>query len=424
MEKTKPRIVVLGSNFAGLTTARLLRKEIKEHAEITVIDRKAYLLFVPNIPETVMDNKNPQYEMHLQFMRFYKEDHTHFIKANVNSVDPESQTVEFTPNERPGQATEKIHYDYLIIAVGCRLAYDHIEGFAEHGFTISDSFNGNRFRHYLWDGQYKGGPIAIGSAHFEQGSVGRPAWLPTLQAACEGPVMEMAMLLANWLKEHRHQKDASLIRMFTPGSVLGEDAGITLAEQFAHLAESMGETIMKDTEDIKRITADGIEFTNGKSLDAEIKIVLPNWEAHHFIKELPIADDKGFVITDKYMRNPTYHNIFAVGDCAALTVPKLGAIGDAQARVVAKQIAADLGVIDQKECSEWSPMVICWGTMGNHKAFYLHSNLFYGGDIGYLKMGHLYYMMKMSFKVMYYDTGGTPPPWGLPIAEWVGDKLS
>lgn len=70
MKKTKPRIVVLGSNFAGLTTARLLRKEIKEHAEITVIDRKAYLLFVPNIPETVMDNKDPQYEMHLQFMRF------------------------------------------------------------------------------------------------------------------------------------------------------------------------------------------------------------------------------------------------------------------------------------------------------------------------------------------------------------------
>ena len=423
MEKRKPQIVVLGSNFAGLTTARLLRKEIKDNADITVIDRKSYLLFVPNIPETVMSNRNPQYDMHMEFLRFYKEDHTHFIKANVNEIDPESQTVTFTPNERPGQTGEKIRYDYLIIAVGCRLAYDHIEGFAEYGSAVSDSFNGNKLRHYLWDGAYKGGPIAIGSALFEQGDTDRPAWLPTLKAACEGPVMEMAMLLGNWQKEHRHQKDASLIHMFTPGEILGEDAGTVLADQFAKLAEGMGETILYDTDNIKRITADGIEFTNGKSMEAEIKLVLPNWEAHAFLKSLPIVDNKGFVITDTYMRNPKYKNIFAVGDCAALSVPKLGAIGDAQARVVAKQIAADLGIIEQSECKQWEPMVICWGTMGDHKAFYLHSNLFYGGDVGYLKMGYMYYMMKMSFRMMYYDTGGTPPPWGLPLAEWVGDKI-
>lgn len=423
MDKSKPQIVVLGSNFAGLTTARLLRKEIGDKADITVIDKKSYLLFVPNIPETVMSNRDPQEEMHMQFMHFYKHDHTCFIKACVKAIDPESQTVTFTPNERPGQATETLRYDYLVIAMGCRLAYDKIEGFAEYGSTVSDSFYGERLRKYLWEGGYKGGPIAIGSAFFDQGTTKRPAWLPTLKAACEGPVMEMAMLLGNWQKEHRHQKDCSLIRMFTPGDILGEDAGAELAAEFAKKAEGMGESIMYNVGDVKRITADGIEFTNGQSMEAEIKLVFPNWEAHSLFKDMTIADDKGFIVTDSYMRNPVYSNIFAVGDCAALTVPKLGAIGDAQARVVVKQIAADLGLIAQSECPAWEPMVICWGTMGDHKAFYLHSNLFYGGDIGYLKMGHLYYMMKMSFKTMYYDTGGTPPPWGLPLAEWIGDSI-
>lgn len=424
MNTTKPHVVVLGSNFGGLTTARFLRKELHDKVDITVIDKKSYLLFVPNIPETVMNNRNPQDDMHMQFMRFYESDHTNFIQACIKEIDPETQTIEFMPNVRPGEANEKIHYDYLVIALGCRLAYDEIEGFAEYGTTVSDCFYGNRFRHYIWDGHYKGGPIAIGSARFKQGTTDRPSWLPTLLAACEGPVMEMAMLLANWLHKHTDQKNASNIKMFTPGEILGEDAGIVLAERFAQLAESMGESITKNTQDVKRITKDGIEFANGTSMEAEIKMVFPNWSTHSFLKTLPIVDNEGFVVTDKTMRNPKYHNIFAVGDCAAITVPKLGAIGDAEARVVVHQICADLGVDAKKIPAELDPVVICWGTMGSDKAFYLHSNLFYGGDIGYLKIGHLYYMMKMSFKSMYFETGGTPPPWGLPFAEMIGDKFS
>lgn len=417
----RPQIVVLGSNFAGLTTARFLHSELRDAADITVIDKKSYLLFVPNIPETIMKDEDPQMSMHLDVLKFYKEDGTRFIQAYVKRIDPETQTVEFAPDVRPGSPTEKISYDYLIVALGCKLDYAAIPGFAEYGLTVSDPFYANKLRRYLFDGGYKGGPIAIGSARFHQGTVGRPEWLPTLLAACEGPVMEMAMLLGTYLKTNLGRKDMTGVRMFTPGEVLGDDAGKKLAAEFAQLAESYGETITYNTQDIKQITADGVEFANGTSMDAEIKIVFPDWVPHDFLQGMPFCDERGFVITDKTMRNPKYRNILAVGDCAAITVPKLGAIGDAQARVVVRSIADDLGL----ECSmpqEYSPMVICWGTMGHHKAFYLHTNEFFGGDTGYLKMGHLYYLMKMSFKEMYYTTGGKTPGWGIPIAELVGDN--
>jgi len=74
---------------------------------------------------------------------------------------------------------------------------------------------------------------------------------------------------------------------------------------------------VNNTEDIKHLTADGIELTNGKSLEAEIKLVLPDWQPHSFMKDLPIVDEEGFVITDLTMRNPDYPQIFAVGDAAA-----------------------------------------------------------------------------------------------------------
>lgn len=419
----KPRIVVLGSNFAGMTTARFLAKELKGKAEITVIDKKSYLLFVPNIPETVMKNRNPQIDMHLQCLPFYEGDKTNFIQARVTAIDPETKTVEYTPDVRPGSPSEKISYDYLVIALGCRLAYDDIEGFAEYGSTVSDCFYGNRLRRYLFEGGYKGGPIVIGSARFHQGTTDRPDWLKTLSAACEGPVMEMSMLLGTYLKSHLHHKDMSGITMFTPGDVLGEDAGAALAGEFATLAKSYGMKFIYNTQDVKRITAEGVEFVSGEQAEGEIKIVFPDWKTHKFLQDMPFSDDMGFIVTDKTMRNPRYPEIFAVGDCAAITVPKLGAIGDAEARVCVRNIAEDLGVKGVSFPAELEPMVICWGTMGQHKAFYLHTNEFYGGKVGYLKMGHLYYMMKMAFKTMYYETGGTPPAWGLPMAELVGDML-
>lgn len=419
----KPHIVVLGSNFAGLTTARFLRSKLKDKVDITVIDKKSYLLFVPNIPETIMKNRNPQLDMHLNVLPFFEKDHTRFIQAYVNAIDPDKQTVNFSPDVRPGSPTESIHYDYLVIALGCKLAYDDIPGFAEYGTTVSDCFYANKLRDYIFNGGYKGGPILIGSARFHQGTTDRPAWLKTLIAACEGPVMEMAMLLGNYLKTNLHRKDMSGVTMFTPGEVLGDDAGKPLAERFAKLAESYGEKIIYNTYDIKQITAEGIEFANGTQAEAEIKLVLPDWKTHKFLQNMPFSDDQGFIITDTTMRNPKYPNILAVGDCAALTVPKLGAIGDAEARVAVHTIGKDIGVDVDGFDSEFKPMVICWGTMGHHKAFYLHTNEFYGGNVGYLKMGYLYYMMKMAFKISYYETGGMPPGWGLPLAELVGDSL-
>ncbi len=104
------------------------------------------------------------------------------------------------------------------------------------------------------------------------------------------------------------------------------------------MAGQMGFGYKKDTPDIKRITAEGIEFTNGESLEAELKIVFPDWQPHEFMKGLPIVDEVGFVVTDLTMRNPDYPNILAAGDCAAVTVPKLGALGHKQAEIVAKQI--------------------------------------------------------------------------------------
>lgn len=419
----KPHVLVLGGNFAGLTTARFIREQCGEDVNLTVIDRKPYLLFIPNIPIEVFANRNPQNTLHMPIEHVLHTDGIDFIQAEVKAIDVESSLVDYVSMERPGAPVEHIKYDYLVVALGARLAYDKIEGFGEYGSTLSDTFHGNRLRHYLHGDGYKGGPIVIGSSRFHQGTKGKPGWLPIAMAACEGPPLEIALSLGAWLEDHA-RGGPNNITLFTPGSVIAEEAGEEIVAKFLGIAENMGYHYVNKTEDIKRLTSDGIEFANGKSLEAEIKIVLPDWQPHSFMKNLPIADEEGFVITDLTMRNPDYPRIFAAGDAAALTVPKLGTLGDMQARIIALQIAKDLGKVSPEKADEpFRPEVICMGDMGRNKAFYIHSDVWYGGKTSIMKIGYTIFALKLAFKEMYYRTGGKPSRWGLPLTELLTEHL-
>ncbi|KLU60956.1 NADH dehydrogenase-like protein [Peptococcaceae bacterium CEB3] len=421
--KKKPHVLVLGGNFAGLTTARFIRERCGGDVDITVIDRKSYLVFVPNIPIEVFANRNPQNSLHMPIEHVLHGDGSEFIQAEVRGIDVESSRVDFVVTERPGAPVEHLQYDYLVVALGARLAYDRIEGFGEYGFTLSDTYYGNRFRRYLHEGGYKGGPIVIGSARFHQGSKGKPDWLPMALAACEGPPLEIALSLGSWLEDHSWG-GPDKITLFTPAPVIAEDAGEEIVSKFLEMAGSMGYHYVNKTEDIRRLTKDGIEFANGTSLEAEVKLVLPDWKAHDFMKDLPIVDEEGFVVTDLSMRNPDYPKIFAAGDAAAVTVPKLGTLGDMQARIVAAQIAKDLGRLPAEDAAEvFKPEVICMGDMGRDKAFYIHSDVWYGGKTSILKMGRMIFALKLAFKEMYYRTGGKPSRWGLPLTELLSEHV-
>ncbi len=419
--KNKPRVLVLGGNFGGLTAARFIREYCGDAVSMTLIDRKPYLIFVPNIPIEVMANRDPEDSVHMPIHHILSRDDIDFIQAEVTGIDLDGKSVSYVPTERLGAATERIGYDYLVIALGARLAYDRIEGFGDYGQTLSDSYYGDKLRVYLDDGGYRGGPVAIGSARFHQGNRGRPDWLPISESACEGPPLEIALVLASWLQD-RHLGGPETITLFTPAEMIAEDAGAQIAHEFLDMAGEMGFGYKNSTEDIRRITAEGIEFASGDSVEAELKIIFPDWVPHRVIKDLPVADEVGFAVTDERMRCTDDQNVFAVGDCAALTVPKLGAHGHQQASIVARQIAKDIGRLSAEEADQpFQPEIICMGEMGHHRAFYIHTNAWYGGNISVFKMGYVYYAMKIAFKEMYFRTGGKPPSWGIPMTELIAE---
>ena len=417
---TRPRVLILGSSFAGLTTARYIHQTLGDRIHLTVVDPNPYLIFVPNLPMEVFADHDPLVTMHMGTVRFHDKDGTTFVNAEAIEIDLDSKRVTIRPTDRAGSAPELLRYDMLVIATGSRLAYDRIDGFAEHGDAVSSGHYGNKLRRKLFH-DYKGGPVAIGSARFHQGLKDKPSWLPEAAAACEGPPLELALTMAHWL-EHRGLGDAHKITLFTPAEKIAEDAGDAIVGECLQMATEMGFGYLNNTQDIKAISADGIEFESGASVEAEIKIVLPDWVPHQFLTGLPISDERGFILTDTHMRNPTHPEVFAVGDAAALTVPKLGSLGHQQAEIVADQIAVQVGLTDEAAARDpYKPAVLCFGDMGSHKGFYIHSDTWFGGDTSVFEMGYAPYAMKMAFKEMYFRTGGKPVSWGMPFTEFTMD---
>lgn len=419
---TKPRVLVLGGGFAGLAAAQKLRDYAGERVRVSLMAPRSYLLYLPNMVAEVVDGRDPAATLRMPLGPALEKDDIDFIQAEAVEIDLAASRVALRPTERPGAALERMPYDYLVIALGARLAYDKLEGFAEHGHAVSDSHYAGRLRRHLKDG-YRGGPIAVGSARFHQGRKGRPEWLPIAEAACETPQVELALSLAAWLREKR-KGEAKNVTLFTPARVIAEDTGPGVGKGLRALAEEAGLQFRNLTRDIKRLTAEGVEFANGESVDAELKIVFPNWEPLGFVKTLPIVDEEGFVVTDLNMRVPAHPNVLACGDCAALAVPKLASIAQRQADLAARQIAKDVHAMPADVADEpFRGEVVCIGGMGDRKGFYVHSNAWYGGATEVLRVGAIPHTLKMAHKEMFFRRGGRVPDWGVPFAEWTAEHL-
>ena len=426
--KSRTHVVVLGGNFAGLACAQYIRDYCGESVDITLIDRRDALIFIPNILTDVFENRDPAESQLMPLRATLKKDRIDFIQGDISEIDVDQHLVHFKPSERSGGESRRLWYDFLVIALGAQLAYDRIEGFAEYGHTVSDLFHGQRLRNYLNDG-YRGGPIVIGSALFHQGDgaeglVPYPGGsIPVTKAACEGPPLEITMTMAGWLREH-NRGTPDLVTVFTPGDIIAEDAGLSNAKKYLELAGGLGIRYRNNVCDINRLTAEGIEFANGESAEAELKIIMPDWRAHDFLRGLPISDSEGFIITNLLMRNPQYPNVFAAGDCAAVTVPKLGSTGHKEAEIVGRQIAMDVGVLDPvKANSPLRPEIFCIGDIEAGKAFYIHSNTWFGGDVEVMTIGRVPYQLKMRYRDLFFLRHGRVPESGVNLAKFIAENF-
>jgi NADH dehydrogenase len=111
---TRPRVVIIGGGFAGLTAARGLRKA---DVDVTLVDRTNHHLFQPLLYQVATAVLAPSDITSPIRWLLRKNTNTTVLMAEVDSIDVEAQLV----HADRGQLT--IPYDYLIVASGASHAY-------------------------------------------------------------------------------------------------------------------------------------------------------------------------------------------------------------------------------------------------------------------------------------------------------------
>lgn len=122
----RPRVVVIGGGFAGLSAVRQLSVA---DADVTLVDQHAYNTFQPLLYQVATGGLNPgdvTYALRAFTSRY---PNTSFRRATVTGLDPAARVV--TVDEGP-----PLPYDYLVVGTGVTTNYFAIPGAAEHSISI------------------------------------------------------------------------------------------------------------------------------------------------------------------------------------------------------------------------------------------------------------------------------------------------
>lgn len=127
----KPRVLVVGGGFAGLSIARKLQKKVKDRGGIvTVVDPRSYMTYQPFLPEVLGGHIEARHAV-VDFRTHLK--HAEIVQGAVTQVSHENRTA--TVLGEDGEEFE-IPYQDVVMTAGANTKTFPIEGLAEAGIGL------------------------------------------------------------------------------------------------------------------------------------------------------------------------------------------------------------------------------------------------------------------------------------------------
>ncbi len=331
----KPRIVILGSGFAGLETAFLLRMRLREEAELTVVSEGPEFTFRPN-SIYVPFGADPA-DLVVDLARPFAHKHVDFVQGRVSGVDPHGREVELQDGPRVG-------YDKLVVATGAAMLPEEVPGLAQHAGTIwtPESMLGVRERFERVREKARAGENS------------RVLFLIPPNNKCAGPLYEVVMMFDTWLRREGCREHVEITwSTFEAGyiQVFGPRLHDVVSEEFSNrgIAGHTGEVVTE-------VAAGEARYADGTARSFDELIAFPPYVAAVTYDSLP-SDERGFIRTDGATRQVEgFPDVYAPGDAGDFPV-KQAFLAFLQADTVAEHIAA--GVEDRAFEKPFDPVSMC-----------------------------------------------------------------
>ena len=121
---TRPKVVILGAGFGGLTAAKALAKD----ADVTVVDRHNFQTFLPLLYQVATAGLAADHVAH-PVRGALRKSGVKFRMGSPISVDHKNKTVKL-------DSSETLEFDHLVVALGSATADFGVKGVMEHALGM------------------------------------------------------------------------------------------------------------------------------------------------------------------------------------------------------------------------------------------------------------------------------------------------
>lgn len=311
-------ILILGGGFAGLIAAERLAASLDSTHQITLVAPNRKFTFYPALVELAFGEIKAD-DIQFDLAAKLAEISVNFVQGEVIRINSERRTAQIAGADFNGE----IHYDYLVAAVGRRLATEKTPGFFEHAQHLLGVKAAQKFGELVRN--FRAGTIIVGMC-----PDGR---LPV-------PVCETAFALARKF-EAEMREGAVKIKVIFPESVEAAFGGANLHKQLEAAFKKHGINVLYDIP-IREISFNEIISRYKHRINCDLLMLVPSFRGNAALSGLGASDDEDFIKVDGLMRVHGQTKTYAAGDIVAFSGPKFAHMAVRQAEIAANNIVSEI----------------------------------------------------------------------------------
>lgn len=392
-------IVIIGAGIGGMPMAYEMRELARPTDTITVISNTPRFHFVPSNPWVAV-NWRCREAIEIDIEPPLKRRKIGFTAAGAKRVHPAENRVELGDGS-------SIHYDYLVIATGPKLAFDEVPGLgpaAAGGHTQSICHVDHAVEaEKAWQEFVKApGPVVVGAA---QG------------ASCYGPAYEFAMIMDTDLRK-RKVRDKVPMTFVTAEPYIGHLGLGGVGDSKGLLESTFRDRHIKwiCNAKVTKVEAGKMYVTehdeDGKpkkehELPFKYSMMLPAFKGVDAVFGIEgLTNPRGFILIDEYQRNPKFKNIYSVGVCVAIPpvevtpvptgAPKTGYMIESMVTATAHNIRAVLDGREPSKKATWN--AVCLADFGDSGAAFVALPQIPPRNVNWFSEGKWVHLAKVGFE--------------------------
>jgi sulfide:quinone oxidoreductase len=310
----KTRVVVLGAGFGGLELTSMLSEAIGDRLDLTLIDKSDAFVFGYSKLD-VMFGRQPAEAVRVPYRHIVKPG-VRFRQETITAIDPVARRV--TTNSGSYDA------DVMVVALGADYDLAATPGLVEGGHEFYTVAGATRLRDVIPTFSKGHAIVGVTSAPFK----------------CPPAPSEAALLLHDHLMNRgvRSHCEISLVMPFGVPIPPSPDTSKALLAAFAERGITfVPKRLVRALDPSRRVAI----LDDGTEMPYELFLGVPK----HCVPDVVAASgmtEHGWIPVDPKTLATKFPAVYAVGDVTSVGTPKAGVFAEGAARVVAKELIADL----------------------------------------------------------------------------------